>query len=152
MRHAPTQAGRQPQVRAGASGSRQRKPYLERLLPRTARHGRRRRWRYGRRTRLAALRIVLMSRDLARRDLLVDGISRAASPRIPCTISHLYSAPLGVVVGPSLALPVHRGFGTLVVRLCTILHMDFAELTFRNCLENSWKASRGCVVGARRGR
>ena len=39
-------------------------------------------------------------RDLARDDLLVAEISCAATPRIPCTISHLYSSPLGLAVGP----------------------------------------------------
>src|SRR5918994_4895964 len=32
------------------------------------------------------------------------------------------------------------------------VNAKFAEFPFRNCLENSWKASGRCVVGARRGR
>jgi hypothetical protein len=42
----------------------------------------------------------------------VDGVSRSAAPKT-CTISHPYSALLGVGVGSSPALPIIRGFRAL---------------------------------------
>jgi integrase len=59
LRHSPLEAEHKPEVRPGASRPRGHKPYPQRLLAHTPRHGRHRRRRDGRRARIAALQILL---------------------------------------------------------------------------------------------
>jgi hypothetical protein len=75
--------------------------------------------------------------DVASRDaLLHNGATNATwTGRFdPKTVPPWGSWALAAEIGGTLATP------------------NFREYLFRNCLENSWKASRGCVVVARRGR
>jgi integrase len=57
--HATAKAGRKSQVRPRSLRPRRHKPHPEHLLPRLARHGRRRGWRDGRRVRVAPVAVRL---------------------------------------------------------------------------------------------
>jgi hypothetical protein len=65
-----------------------------------------------------------------------------------CT-AHLVSF---LLVGRFPVANMEGGTLWIVVSLFMSYVLNFGEFPFRNCLENSWKASRRCVVGAGRGR